>query len=66
MARQLGLTGWVRNLPTGDVEALVCGELEDIDAMQRWMGKGPEEARIDSLQGFEVQFESCTDFLIRR
>lgn len=36
-ARQLGLTGWVRNLYDGDVEAVFQGEEAYIDDLVRYM-----------------------------
>jgi len=45
-ARELGITGWVRNLPGGDVEALICGSETQLHAMQVWLAHGPEHARV--------------------
>ena len=40
-ARSLGLTGWVRNLPDGRVEACFEGRENVIDAMLAWCHEGP-------------------------
>jgi acylphosphatase len=44
-----GLTGWVRNLPDGRVEALVEGELEAVVRMERALRTGPRGARVDRV-----------------
>jgi len=45
-ATELGIKGWVKNLPNGDVETLICGSSELIDAMLGWLAHGPEHARV--------------------
>jgi acylphosphatase len=53
-ARTRGLCGWVRNLPSGDVEFLAQGEGADVDALVAWARTGPPHARVDSLQVREI------------
>ncbi|MCB0116572.1 MAG: acylphosphatase [Caldilineaceae bacterium] len=48
-ANSLSLTGWVRNLPDGDVEALACGAPADVDALIIWCRQGPPAARVLSV-----------------
>ena len=45
-ANELSISGWVRNLVNGDVEVLICGSPERIDAMLAWLAVGPEHARV--------------------
>lgn len=49
-ARQLGITGWVRNCRDGTVEAMIQGTPEAISAMIEWARTGPEQARVDSVE----------------
>lgn len=49
-ADQLGVTGFVRNLPDGSVETLICGSKTQLDNMQRWLSHGPEMAHVNDLQ----------------
>ena len=49
-AQRLKLTGWVRNLPNGDVEALAEGGPTHIEQFITWCRRGPEEARVESLK----------------
>jgi acylphosphatase len=64
-ADQLGITGYIHNLPDGSVEALICGNVEQLDDMQRWLSHGPEMARVDALQINKRPPESIpTDFRI--
>ena len=51
MARRLGITGYARNLPNGDVEVLACGEATALDTFIDWLKVGPVGA---SVQGVTV------------
>ena len=44
-----GVTGWVRNLPDGSVEALVEGEEESVTRVERKLRTGPRGARVDRV-----------------
>jgi acylphosphatase len=46
---RLGLTGWVRNLADGSVEAHIQGPAALVDAMLDWCRHGPPSARVDHL-----------------
>ena len=50
LARQLGLTGWVRNLWDGRVEAIVEGEDWAIEQLAAWCQRGPRGARVDNVE----------------
>jgi acylphosphatase len=43
------LTGWVRNLADGGVEALLEGEGKSVDEMLEWCRKGPPAARVENV-----------------
>ena len=49
-ARELGLAGFVRNLPDGRVEAAFEGDDEDVDAMVAWSRRGPDFAHVDTVE----------------
>ncbi|UCE42138.1 MAG: acylphosphatase [Candidatus Aminicenantes bacterium] len=48
-ASSMGLSGWVRNLPDGRVEALVEGEKEKIQSLERKLREGPPLSRVESV-----------------
>lgn len=48
-ASELGLTGWVRNLRDGGVEAVFEGERAVIEQMLDWCRVGPPYARVENL-----------------
>jgi len=48
-AKDLGLTGWVRNLPTRQVEAVFEGEEAKVEEMIEWCRRGPAGARVDKV-----------------
>jgi acylphosphatase len=48
-ARARGLTGWVRNLRDGSVEALFSGDGAQVDDMVRACTQGPPAARVADI-----------------
>ncbi len=66
-AEELGLKGWIRNRHDGDVDAVLQGNNEKIEAMIRWMERGPSRALV---QNIEVEWKKpeklYEGFLIRR
>jgi acylphosphatase len=53
-AEHLNLSGWVRNLPSGEVEALICGPVEAVDQMLEWLATGSPHSRVDHVAVKEV------------
>lgn len=49
-ALALGLTGWVRNLPNGQVEFEAQGPEEQLDQLVAWAKQGPNHAKVTHLQ----------------
>jgi acylphosphatase len=49
VASGLGLSGWVRNLSDGRVEAIAEGPAEALEAFVRWCHEGPPGARADDV-----------------
>lgn len=56
-AEKLGLSGWVKNLPDGRVEAMFEGPQLAVEEMVRWCHQGPRSAIV---QGMTVQYEEAT------
>ena len=49
-ARQLGLTGWVKNRKDGAVELIAEGEEDQIKDFLSWAQHGPSTARVDRVE----------------
>ena len=49
-ARELGVTGWVRNRRDGAVEAVIQGEPEPVEAMTAWARRGPPSAAVAEVK----------------
>jgi acylphosphatase len=66
-AESLGLRGWVRNLPDGDVEVHAAGDPEILDRLESRLGDGPGGARVSELRRTGVGKElPARGFEIRR
>jgi acylphosphatase len=48
-ARKLGITGWVRNLTDGRVEAILQGEQQQIERLIALCEKGPFLAEVGDI-----------------
>jgi acylphosphatase len=51
VAIRLSVAGWVRNLPTGQVEVLAQGAVPAVDELTAWLERGP---RWSSVTGVEM------------
>jgi acylphosphatase len=49
-ALELRLTGYVRNLPDGTVEAVAEGERQRLKKLLEYLGKGPPPARVAEVR----------------
>jgi acylphosphatase len=65
-AQSMGLTGWVRNLPDGRVEAVASGEAEDIERLITQCHKGPLMAKVTDIQSVPHEMLEKSSFDIIR
>lgn len=67
VAQQLNLTGWVRNMPDGCVEAEACGSEQQLAKFEAWLRQGPPMSLVDQIEiseqinqsdhnGFEIKY----------
>lgn len=65
-AQQLGVTGWVKNCPGDQVEAVFEGEKQQVEEMVKWAKKGPPGAIVNDLDvAWEEYQGKFTNFEIR-
>jgi acylphosphatase len=64
-ARELRVTGWIRNLPDGRVEVWIEGERQGVDAMVRALAEGPRSARVGEVRLAERDPEGHETFEVR-
>lgn len=65
-AQEIGVKGWVRNLNTGQVEALICGEVEQVEMLCNWLHQGPSAAQVDKVDIEDHIWEEHAHFVILR
>lgn len=61
-ARELGLTGWVKNEPDGSVSALLQGGEATVRQMIERMHDGPPHARVDRIEEQQVDAQELASF----
>lgn len=67
MADIYGVKGWVRNLPSGEVEAVAEGDSNAIDDLVKWCRQGPPNAAVDQVcVDWETPKNEFKSFEIRR
>jgi acylphosphatase len=62
-AQMIGVTGWVRNLPDGRVEAVFEGESHKVEKMIEWCREGSPLSRIEKLEIIEEVYTGDFDRL---
>jgi len=63
-ARALGLAGWVRNLPDGEVEVLASGEPDVVSAFEGRLWEGPPHAKVSSVEAREAEAPTYAEFRV--
>jgi acylphosphatase len=48
-AKELGIFGWVQNLPDGRVEIVLEGDKDKVEEMVKWAKRGPYFARVKTF-----------------
>lgn len=67
MALRLKVTGWVRNLPNGDVEGCFEGDEGDVQALIDWCREGPSQAEVECVTVEKLVFnDEFHDFHVRQ
>ncbi len=49
-ATRYGINGWVRNLPSGAVEARLEGSPDRVERMIEWLRHGPSSASVSTIE----------------
>lgn len=65
MAERLGVSGWVRNLPDGNVEAVFEGADGEVGRLMEWSRHGPPHAVVEDVRVQSEPPEGITGFQIR-
>ncbi|HKT21135.1 MAG TPA: acylphosphatase [Nitrososphaerales archaeon] len=65
LATDLGVRGWVRNLPDGSVEAFLEGDERRVNRVVEWAKRGPPRARVDRVDVEATRPRNHRDFRIR-
>jgi acylphosphatase len=64
-ALELGVRGWVKNLPDRRVEVVATGDVDAIAMLTRWLWQGPPRARVVSVTVEEWTGTLPDDFSVR-
>lgn len=64
-ARELNISGFVRNEANGTVYCEAEGDIEDLMRFISWCEKGPENAQVENVQKISGNPKGFSDFEIR-
>lgn len=66
-ARQLNITGWVKNMADGSVETVISGKEQNVSKMKDRLKKGPPSAKVDHITELDADVDkSYTEFSVKR
>ena len=66
IADELGVKGWVRNLPDRNVELTATAPEETLQKFIDWCKRGPSKAKVENIEVNELVLEEFKDFRIIR
>ena len=61
-ARDLGVTGWVRNEPDGSVAGHFEGSSDAVDSLVAWCRRGPAHAQVEDVAVSPAEPTGATSF----
>ncbi len=64
-AYDIGVTGWVRNLTDGSVEAEISGEENKVETLIKYCQEDMPVARVDRIETADVDYRDYRGFEIR-
>jgi acylphosphatase len=64
-ARELGVCGWVSNLPDGCVEVWAEGPAAAVEELISWLHRGPPSARVEEVEVREETPSGAERFDVR-
>lgn len=65
VARRLGLSGWVRNLPDGRVEVMASGSESQLATLREWLRQGPPAAHVSDVACTPASEQGFIGFSVR-
>lgn len=65
-AEELNIGGWIKNTPEGNVEAMVTGDIQQLEDFIKWCKSGPTKAVVEDVRIEENQFREFNSFRIER
>jgi len=64
-AKILGVSGWVRNLPDGNVETMAFGTTEKLEQFKDWLWQGPSRAKVENVEVKQIPWEEYKTFEVK-
>ena len=64
-ARELGVTGYARNLDDGRVEVYAAGPRDAVTELARMLGQGPRWSDVRGVEELDAGPENCSGFRIK-
>lgn len=61
-AQKLGVLGYAKNLPNGNVEVVACGTKYAIDELCTWLHQGPIQADVSKVECESIERHTYIDF----
>jgi len=66
VADELGIKGWIKNLPDRNVEIKATATEDTLQKFIDWCKQGPPKARVDEVIVEELSLEEPKDFRVIR
>lgn len=66
VAEKNDLTGWVKNVRNGNVEAMVSGDIDKVEKFIAWCKHGPVSAQVESVDVGYIEKKIFKEFSVER